>query len=67
MKNKYVVIYEPDGDNWMVTIPGSPNGVHCVTWGSSIAQARGRAREALAACLDDEAAATAAVFVERFA
>ncbi|MFN8103754.1 MAG: type II toxin-antitoxin system HicB family antitoxin [Acidimicrobiia bacterium] len=45
------VVYdpEPDGSAWNVTVPELGN---VFTWGRTVRQARGRAREAIAAMLD---------------
>ena len=67
-KQGYVARYERDAEGWWtVTIPGTPGGVHCVSQGRSLQQARARIREALAACLDDEKAAEEAEIEERIA
>lgn len=65
---EYRVIYtpDPDGARWNAEIIGKPGGCACVTWGRSIRQARASIREALAVCLDDEAAAGVAVFLEEY-
>lgn len=47
---KYRVVYERDETKaWTVSVPGVPG---CFTWGRSLAQAKARAREALASHLD---------------
>jgi predicted RNase H-like HicB family nuclease len=66
-RRRYRVVYERDeAGSWVATIRGRPGGVHCVTQGRSIEQTRSRVREALAACLDDDAAAAQAEFREEF-
>ena len=65
---EYRVIYTPDADGvrWNAEIPGKPGGCACLTWGRSIRHARASVREALAVCLDDDAGAEAAVFLEEY-
>jgi predicted RNase H-like HicB family nuclease len=62
---RYTARYARDVSGWTVTIPGNPGGMNCVSQGRSLAQARTRIREALAVCLDDPKAASAAEIEER--
>jgi predicted RNase H-like HicB family nuclease len=62
MAKRYTVRYELDEDGvWVATIPKLPG---CVTQGRSIAQARKRIREALAAYTGDSRMAKAAELVD---
>jgi len=62
MAKRYMVRYELDeSGTWVATIPKLPG---CVTQGRSIAQARRRIREALAAYTGDDRAARAAELVD---
>lgn len=61
-RRKYRVVYERDDDGWWVARIPKVRGCH--TQGRSIAQARSRLREALAACLDSDAAGRKAEFAE---
>ena len=62
MAKRYTVRYEIDeSGTWVATIPRLPG---CITQGRSIAQARRRIREALAAYTGDARAAKQAVLVE---
>jgi predicted RNase H-like HicB family nuclease len=58
----YTVTYERDETGWWVARIRKLHGCH--TQGRTIAQARERIREALAAVLDDDAAAAAADLVD---
>jgi predicted RNase H-like HicB family nuclease len=62
MAKRYVVLYELDESGWWVATVDKLPG--CLTQGRSIAQARKRIREALAAWLDDEAAAKSAELID---
>jgi predicted RNase H-like HicB family nuclease len=58
----YTVVYERDEDGWWVaSMPALPG---CHTQGRTIAQARRRIREAMAALLDDARAAKQAKLVD---
>lgn len=58
----YRVVYERDDDGWWVARIPKVRGCH--TQGRSIAQARTRIREALAACLGNDTTARKADFAE---
>lgn len=59
---RYTVTYERDETGWWVARVSKLQGCH--TQGRTIAQARDRIREALAAVLDDDAAAASAELVD---
>jgi predicted RNase H-like HicB family nuclease len=59
---RYRVTYERDETGWWVASVSKVQGCH--TQGRTIAQARERIREALAAVLDDDAAAASAELVD---
>jgi predicted RNase H-like HicB family nuclease len=61
-RTRYRVVYERDEDGWWVARIPKVKGCH--TQGRSIAQARSRIREALAACLDSDVTARKAEFAE---
>ena len=46
-----VLIAEPDGSAWNVTVPAQPG---CRTWGTTIEEALAMARDAIAVYLADE-------------
>ena len=62
-RRNYTAAYklDADGKSWLVSIQDVEA---CHTYGQSIRQARKRIREVLALCLDDDAAADAAVITD---